>query len=404
MSSLSTLDDLSPADLTGRRVFVRVDFNVPLQDGKVLDTTRLEEALPTIRELAGAGARVILASHCGRPKGEVKPEWSLRPVASRLAELLDAPVSFANDCVGEEARSRVDTLAPGGVCLLENVRFHGGETQNDPALAAALASLADLFVGDAFGSVHRAHASVVGVAERLDKRVAGRLVVREVEALGRLLGEPERPFVGILGGAKVEGKIDTLTNLLPRLDVLLLGGGMANTFLAAGGRDLADSLVEKERLDLAREILAQTEASSTEVVLPDDVIVTDDLKNPELILSVPLTAEGNPLPKGTMAVDIGERTRQRFAERCRGARTLFWNGPLGVFERPPFDRGTQAVATSLGECEGFTVIGGGETVAAVRRAGLHEKMSHVSTGGGASLELLAGKTLPGVAVLEKEAL
>jgi phosphoglycerate kinase len=401
--SLYTLDDLGPDELRGRRVLARVDFNVPLDDGEVTDTARLEAALPTLRELLGAGARLVLASHCGRPKGVPDPRSSLRPVAARLEQLLGQAVGFAEDCIGAAARRTVEATGPGQVCLLENLRFHAGETAADPEFIDRLAELAEVYVGDAFGTAHRAHASVVGVAERMRHKAAGRLLVREVEALGALLGTPDRPFAAVLGGAKIEGKIDTLENLLPRLDVLLLGGGMANTFLAARGFDLADSLVEADRVELAGEILARARASGTRVVLPSDLVVTDDLDavgsdRPRRIETVAADA----VPAGTKAVDVGEDTRRRFAEECAAAATVFWNGPLGVFEKPPFDAGTRALAESLARASGFTVVGGGETVAAVRQVpGAGERIGHISTGGGASLELLAGKTLPGVAVLEK---
>lgn len=396
--SLYTLDDFGPDILLGRRVLVRVDFNVPLQAGEVTDTARLEAALPTLLELSGAGARSVLISHCGRPKGKVDPEASLRPVAAKLGELLGKTVGFGEDCVGEAARRAVEGTGPGEFCLLENLRFHAGETAADPAFVSRLAELADAYVGDAFGTAHRAHASVVGVAERLPHRAAGRLLVREVEALGALLGSPERPFAGILGGAKIEGKIDTLENLLPRLDVLLLGGGMANTFLAARGYDLAESLVEADRVELAGEILARAESSGTRVVLPSDLVVTDDLDQPRRIETVAVAA----VPAGTKAVDVGVETRRRFAVECAAAATVFWNGPLGVFEKPPFDAGTRALAESLAGAAGFTVVGGGETVAAVRQTpGASDRIGHISTGGGASLELLAGKKLPGVTVLER---
>lgn len=397
MTSLMTLDDLGLDTLRGQRVLVRVDFNVPLADGQVLDTTRLDEALPTLRELTDAGARVVLVSHCGRPKGVPEARYSLKPVAAKLSELLGRPVPFGEDCVGEAAATVVDGLGEGDLCLLENLRFHPGEKANDPDFATALANLADIFVGDAFGTAHRAHASVVGVAEKLGRRAAGRLMVREVEALSSLLGEPARPFVGILGGAKIEGKIDTLENLLPRLDVLILGGGMANTFLAARGFDLANSLVERERIELAREILLRAEGANTRVLLPIDLVITDDLASPQRIETV----MASNVPAGTLAVDVGEKSRQAFVRACADAGTLFWNGPLGVFEKPPFDAGTRAVADCLPRCPGFTVVGGGETVAAVHQAGVADQIGHVSTGGGASLELLAGKTLPGVTVLEK---
>jgi phosphoglycerate kinase len=398
MADLLTLDDLDFDRLEGQRVFVRVDFNVPLsKDHKVLDANRLEEAVPTIRELVGAGAIVILASHLGRPKGQRDQRYTLLPVADALVPLLGQAVRFADDCVGPEVEELIRDMDPGEIVLLENLRFHAEEEKNDPDFAGRLAALADLYVDDAFGSAHRAHASTVGVPERLATRAAGRLMAREVEALGRLLGEPERPFAALLGGAKVEGKIDTLENLLPRLDLLLVGGGMANTFLAAEGHELGSSLFEPDRLDLAREILARAKAKGIEVLLPRDVVVTDDLDTPERIETVP----ADRIPAGMKAVDVGPETRQAFAAAIGRARTLFWNGPLGVFEKPPFDAGTGEVAQALAACPGFSVIGGGETVAAAKRAGVLDRIGHVSTGGGASLEFLAGKTLPGVAVLER---
>jgi phosphoglycerate kinase len=396
MSAIQTLDDLDLGNLSGVTTFVRVDFNVPIRDGKVMDPTRVEAALPTIRELAAAGARLVLASHLGRPKGQVNPDFSLRPVADTLAELLDEEVIFAEDCVGPTAAAAVETLEPGRVCLLENLRFHAGETQNDAEFADGLAELADAYVDDAFGTAHRAHASVVGVPERLERKAAGRLLVSEVSSLGRLLGEPERPFAAVVGGAKIEGKVDTLRNLLPKLDVLILGGGMANTFLAAQGYDLADSLVESQRMEMAREISQAATELDIQVVLPVDLVVTNDLTMPIRVEVVEVPS----VPAGTKAVDIGERSRQAAGEVLEGARTVFWNGPMGVFERPPFDAGTVAVAEAIAASPGFKVIGGGETVAAAARAGVIDKIDHVSTGGGASLEFLAGKTLPGVAVLE----
>jgi phosphoglycerate kinase len=399
MTELLTLGDLDLPHLEGQRVFVRVDFNVPMgAAGEVIDATRLEEALPTLRELTGAGARVVLASHCGRPKGAPDPRYSLRPVAHKLAELLGTEVGFAADCVGPVAASAVAELAAGRLLLLENLRFHAGETSNDPGFAAQLAALADAYVDDAFGSAHRAHASVVGIVGHLPRKAAGRLMEREVAALSRLLGAPARPFAALLGGAKIEGKIDTLANLLPRLDLLLVGGGMANTFLAAQGHNMAASLVEPERLDLARQILARAAAGGVVVTLPVDLVVTDDLSAPRRVETV---AAGQ-VPPGLKAVDIGPLSRQQFAAAIATARTLFWNGPMGVFEKPPFDAGTRAVAQALAACPGYSVIGGGETVAAAHQAKVTDRVGHVSTGGGASLEFLAGKALPGVTVLEVE--
>jgi phosphoglycerate kinase len=394
---LLTLEDLGLDRLRGVTVLVRVDFNVPMKDGVVTDDTRIVEALPTIRELSSAGARLLLCSHCGRPKGERNPKYSLRPAAARLADLLGRAVPFAEDCVGEPATKVAAALADGGVAVLENLRYHAGEEKNDPEFARALAAPAAAYVDDAFGSAHRAHASTTGVLSLLPRKAAGRLLVREVEALSKLLGEPERPFAAILGGAKIEGKIDTLQNLLPRLDVLMVGGGMANTFLAAHGYDLKASLVENDRIELAGEILADAAARGAEVLLPTDLVVTDSFAEPKEIRTV----AADEIPDGFLALDVGPATRAAFAAAIAGARTLFWNGPLGVFEKPPFDAGTRAVAEALAGCPGFTLIGGGETVAAAHQAGVAGKIGHVSTGGGASLEFLAGRTLPGVAALAR---
>ena len=397
MIRLLQLEDLDLPTLQNLPILVRVDFNVPMKEGKLLDDTRLVEALPTLRELTAAGARLLLCSHCGRPKGERNPKYSLQPAAERLAELLGRPVAFAADCIGEPAAAAAEQLAPGGVALLENLRFHAGEEDNDPAFAKALAAPARAYVDDAFGSAHRAHASVTGVLQYLPRKAAGRLMVREVEALSRLLGEPERPFAAILGGAKIEGKIDTLENLLPRLDVLMVGGGMANTFLAAHGYDLQASLVERDRLELASDILGRAAERGIEFLLPTDLVVADSLEAPTEVRTVPADA----VPAGCLALDIGPETRAAFAAAIASAKTLFWNGPLGVFEKPPFDVGTRAVAQALAGCAGFTLIGGGETVAAAHQAGVADRLGHVSTGGGASLEFLAGRSLPGVAALAR---
>jgi phosphoglycerate kinase len=395
MHELPTLEDLPDEAVHDRPVLVRVDFNVPMDGDRVVDATRLREALPTLDALRERGARLLLVSHRGRPKGSRRPELTLEPVARALAELWGHDVAFAADCVGEPARAAADALPAGGACLLENVRFHAGEEANDPDFAGRLAALASAYVSDAFGTAHRAHASVAGVPPLVAHRAAGRLMTLELERLGRLLRAPDRPYVAILGGAKISGKIELLSSLLDRIDALLVGGGMANTFLAARGRDLAGSLVETDQLDTARDILTRCERAGVRVELPSDLVITDSLDAEAPAID---TTDGD-LPAGTLAVDIGPDTRARFGEVVASARTVFWNGPLGVFERPPFDRGSVAIAEAVAACPGYTVIGGGETAAAVERAGYTERIGHVSTGGGAALALLAGKPLPGVLAL-----
>ncbi len=390
-------------DLRGRRVVVRVDFNVPMAGGQVLDATRLREAAPTIRALCDAGARVVLLSHRGRPRGRVDPEFSLRPVADALAKVLDRAVAFAANCVGPAALEAAEALDDGGVCLCENLRFHAGEERNDPALAADLAALGEIYVNDAFGAAHRAHASTAAVCDRVDQAFGGLLLDRELRQLGRLLDDPPRPFVLIVGGAKIRGKIDALLHLLPLVDRVLVGGGMSNTFLAARGVDLGSSLVEREGLDLAGAIEADTATRGAELLLPSDLVVTDSLDAPadgRQHRTVP--ADGG-VPSGWLAVDIGPTTRNAFAGATADAATLFWNGPMGVFETPPFDAGSRAVARAVAACPGFAAVGGGETVAAVKQEGLADRIDHVSTGGGASLALLAGEELPAVEALRRTA-
>lgn len=397
MQDIYQLEDLDLESLNGVAVFVRVDFNVPLADGNVVDSTRIEAAIPTLNLLRQAGARLILASHLGRPKGKPDPALSLAPVARRLGELLAQSVAFAPSATGEPARAVVSQLEPGGVCVLENLRFHPGEKANDPDFAAALAELAEAYVDDAFGTAHRAHASVVGVPAKLERKAAGRLMMAEISALSRLVEDPKRPFFAVLGGAKISDKAATLSHLLQRLDRVFLGGGMANTFLAAQGRELADSLVERESLELARQILERASEYGCELVLPSDLVVTDDLEDPSRIETVGVDA----VPPGTKAVDIGPVSVTAIREALPSAATLFWNGPLGVFEKPPFDKATVAVASAVADSPAYSVIGGGETLAAADRAGVRGAIDHVSTGGGASLEFLAGETLPGVAALER---
>jgi phosphoglycerate kinase len=382
-------------DVQGKRVLVRVDFNVPLENGAVTDDTRIRAALPTIQHLLGKRAVVIVCSHLGRPKGKVSEDLKMDPVAQRLSQLLERPVTKLDDCIGAQVESAVGMATEGDVILLENTRFHPGEKSNDPGFASQLAALADLYVNDAFGSAHRAHASTEGVAHHLPA-VAGFLMEKELEFLGGALDDPRRPFVAILGGAKISDKIGVIQNLLERVDGLLIGGGMANTFLKADGYDVAESLVEDGSLDLARELL---ERAGQELVLPGDVVVADRF-DAEAFSQV--VAVGN-VPPGWRILDIGPRTLELFRERLDGARTVVWNGPMGVFEFPKFAEGTNALARMLADLSGATtIIGGGDSAAAVQRAGLASQMSHVSTGGGASLEFLEGKTLPGVhALLDK---
>ena len=385
-----SLDDL---DVAGRRVLVRADLNVPISDGAVGDDTRVRAALPTLRALMERGARVIVVSHLGRPKGGPSPELSLAPVAARLGELLGEPVRLADAVVGPTVAAAVEALAPGEALLLENVRFEPGEEANDPALARALASLADVYVNDAFGTAHRAHASTVGIAAHLPS-CAGYLLRRESETLSALLDNPARPFVGILGGAKVSDKLAVAGNLLERLDALLLGGGMANTFLLAAGHAVGASLCEPDLADEAAAILAKGRALGVPILLPTDVVVASSVAA-ESGQVVPVAE----VPNDAMILDIGPATVAAFAERIAGAGTVFWNGPMGVAERPAFARGTLGVARAVAACDGFTVVGGGDSIAALEATGLADSVSFVSTGGGASLELLEGRSLPGIAAL-----
>jgi phosphoglycerate kinase len=388
MSDKKTIRDI---DVRGKRVLVRVDFNVPLDQGKVADDTRIRAALPTIQYLMEHGARVILMSHLGRPKGKVKEELRLTPVAERLSELLDKPVAMAVDCVGEEVETAVDRLRPGDVLLLENLRFHPGEEANDPEFVSRLVSLGQVYVNDAFGTAHRAHASTEGVAHRLPA-VAGFLMEKELNFLSKALENPEPPFVAILGGAKISDKIGVVDNLLGRVDALLIGGGMANTFLKAQGYQVGQSLVEEESLPLALELL---DKAGRKLVLPMDVVVADKFDAEAQSKTVGV----GEVPAEWRILDIGPATVERFAQELYTAKTVVWNGTMGVAEFPRFAAGTQAIIEMLAESQAVTIVGGGDTAAAVQQAGLVEKMTHVSTGGGASLELLEGKTLPGVAAL-----
>jgi phosphoglycerate kinase len=388
-----TLDSLG--ELKSTRVFVRVDFNVPVKGGVIGDDTRIRAVLPTLERLLEGRARLVLASHLGRPKDGPAPEHSLAPVAERLAELLGRPVAMAPDCVGDEVRRMAGALEDGGVLLLENVRFHAEETQNDPGFAKRLIgdSGASVFVNDAFGSAHRAHASTEGVAHCVEIAVAGLLMEKELRYLGLALEAPEHPFVAILGGAKVSDKIQVIESLLPRVDSLLIGGGMAYTFFKARGLEIGRSLVEEERLELARRLLAE---SGDKLRLPSDHVVAAAFAADAERRTLPVAE----IPAGWMGLDIGPETARAYAAEAEGAKLVLWNGPMGVFEMEPFAEGTLAVARGLAGCSGTTVVGGGDSVAAVTRMGLADRIDHVSTGGGASLEFLSGDTLPGVACLE----
>ena len=390
---------LEHLDPRGRRVLVRVDFNVPLEGGRVADDMRISASLPTVRDLIGRGGRVVLMSHLGRPDGRPNPKYSLKPVAIRLAELLGQPVGFAEDCVGAAAESQAGALADGQVLLLENLRFHPEEEANDPGFADRLARLGQAYVNDAFGAAHRAHASTTGVPQRLKPAVAGHLMKRELEILGRLLEHPDHPFVAVLGGAKISGKIDVITSLLNRVDRLLIGGAMMFTFLKALGKATGRSLVEDDRVAMARQVLDDARRRNVLLLLPVDVVVSTATDGSAPARTVDVDAIG----PADIGVDMGPRTVAAFAEAAKDARTVLWNGPMGIFEVPEFARGTMAVAHALADAAGrgaTVVVGGGDSVAAVRQSGLADRFTHLSTGGGASLELLEGKVLPGVAALE----
>jgi phosphoglycerate kinase len=389
-----SLDDLLAGGLRGQRVLVRADLNVPLRDGAIRDDTRIRASLPTLRRLLGAGARVIVVSHLGRPGGQRRPELSLRPLAPRLAQLLETGVSFCEDGVGERALRAVAELGPGQLLLLENLRFHAAEEKNDPDFCQGLAALADAYVNDAFGTAHRAHASTEGVARRIARVAAGELLASELQHLRAVL-EPERPLLVLLGGAKVSDKLGVLDALAPRADALAIGGAMAYTFLASRGEPVGASRIEPDRLEDARRVARRAEQAGRRLLLPEDHRVAERLA-PDAPSRVV-----RKIPDGWLGVDIGPATARRYAAETRRARTVFWNGPMGVFEMEPFAAGTRALARALAESPATTVVGGGDSLAAVNQLGLGPRMTHLSTGGGASLEFIQGLTLPGVAALER---
>ena len=386
-------------ELAGKRVFLRVDFNVPLEEGRVAEDTRIRAALPTIELCLKAGAAVLLASHLGRPKGTPDPHYSLRPVAIKLEELLGRPVPLLPDCVGPEVEAAAAALKPGEVVLLENLRFHAEEEANDPGFARRLASLADVYVNDAFAAAHRAHASTEGIARMLHPAAAGLLMARELEALGRIFESPERPFMAVLGGAKVSDKLGLVEHLLARVDAVLIGGGMAYTFLVALGHGVGRSLLEPDRVEAARAILGRARALGVRVRLPVDLVVAP---GPDSVEGIRV-ASVREMPRDLMGLDIGPVTVAQFAATLASARTIVWNGPLGVFEKAPFSAGTLDTARAVASSAAFSVIGGGDTIAAVHQAGVAERIGYISTAGGAFLEFLEGRTLPGVAALDEAA-
>ena len=390
---------IEDVNVAGKRVLCRCDFNVPTKNGKITSDKRIVAAMPTIKYLVDHKAKVILCSHMGKPKGEWKPELSLQVVADRISELLGKPVIMAKDVVGEDAKAKAAALKDGDVMLLENVRYMKGETKNDPELSKTLASMADLFVNDAFGTAHRAHSSTAGVADYLPA-VCGYLVQKEVSIMGKALADPERPFVAILGGAKVSDKLNVINNLLEKVDTLIIGGGMAFTFLAAKGYNIGSSLVDSEKIDYCKEMMAKAEAKGVKLLLPVDAVVAASFPNPIDAEIEVETVAADAIPADKMGLDIGEKSQALFAEAVKSAKTVVWNGPMGVFENPTLAKGTIAVAQALADSTAVTIVGGGDSAAACEQLGFADKITHISTGGGASLEFLEGLELPGIACLQ----
>lgn len=395
MLNKKSIDDLQ---VKGKRVLVRCDFNVPLQDGAITDENRITAALPTIKKLVEDGGKIILCSHMGKPKGEPKPDLSLAPVAKRLSQLLRKEVVFAKDdtVVGENAKKAVASMQDGDVILLENTRYRKEETKNEEAFSKELASLADVFVNDAFGSSHRAHCSTVGVTEFVKESAVGYLMEKEIEFLGNAVNNPQHPFVAILGGSKVSDKINVINNLLEKVDTLIIGGGMAYTFAVAKGGKVGDSLLEADKVDYAKEMMEKAEKKGVKLLLPVDTVITKEFKNDTEFKTVSALE----IPDGWMGLDIGEKSREQFTDAIKSAKTVIWNGPMGVFEFENFAAGTKAVAQAMADIDATTIIGGGDSAAAVNQLGFGEKMTHISTGGGASLEFLEGKDLPGVVAVQ----